>query len=231
MVSCFTNTSAEGINYYKYKNFKYTDFDYKSVAIKYYIGKKAKAVVPTKIKGKKVVLVNLTRAKGLKQIRIPRYVKFIDLAGNRSLVKVTISKKNKNFSVKNNMILNKKKTKLVSVLGGYEEIRIPETVKTVNGYSFFRSKVKKVIITKNVKLIEDGAFYRSNKLKKIVFEGNTIPKFEWGSLGYTNDKNFYVKNKKLAKKLLKELKGKVNVYAHIYVGKKLFCEKKLEEVS
>jgi hypothetical protein len=196
------------------------------VSIKYYIWKKSKAVVPTKIKGKKVVLVNLTRAKGLKQIRIPRYVKLIDLAGNKSLVKATISKKNKYFSVKNNMILNKKKTKLVSILGGYDEIRIPETVKVVGGYSFFRSKVKKVTITKNVKIIKTGAFERCKKIEEIIFEGDDIPRIEEFP-GFSNNINFYVKNKELAEKLLNELEGKEYVYAHIYVGDELIYSKEI----
>jgi hypothetical protein len=227
MSTTITN-KAEIIKYKKYKDFKYTTFDYKSVGIYYYVGKKKKVIVPTKIKGKKVVSVSLIRAKNLKQIKIPRYVKYIDLAGNKSLVKVTISKKNKYLSVTNNMVLNKKKTKLISVLGGYEEIRVPKTVKTLAGYAFDRSKVTRIIMTDNVKVIKSSAFGESKKLKEMIFKGNHIPKIEERALGYTKDIIFHVKNKELAEKLLTELRGKDSLYAHIYVGNELLYEEQID---
>ena len=148
VLSNISIAQAETIKYEKYKKFKYVYADWKSVNIKYYTGKKSNISIPEKINGIKVRYVNLIKAKNLKKINISRYVKGVDLSGNRKLKKVTISSKNKYLSVSNNMVLNKKKTKLLSVLGGYDEIIIPKTVKKIGNCSFYRSKVKKITITK-----------------------------------------------------------------------------------
>lgn len=225
-VSCSGTANGEVIVYKKYKDFKYVREGDDQIGIYYYNGKKSKAVVPAKIKGVKVDTVNLIRAKGLKRIRLSRYVKYTYLAKVRSLKKVTVDPRNKHLSVKNNMVLNKKKTKLISVLGGYDVIRIPETVRTMEVASFYKSNIKKVIITKNVKRIE-SPFQDCKKLETIVFEGNAIPKIREESFGHSEHINFYVKTETLAKKLLRKLRGKQNIVAHIYVGDKLIYEEQL----
>lgn len=225
-VSCSGTANAEVIVYKKYKDFKYVREGDDQIGIYYYNGKKSKAVVPAKIKGIKVKIVSLTRAKGLKRIRLPRYAKHIGLSEIPSLKKVTVDPRNKYLSVKNNMVLNKKKTKLISVLGGYDVIRIPETVRTMEVASFYKSNIKKVIITKNVKRIE-SPFQDCKKLETIVFEGNAIPKIREESFGHSEHINFYVKTETLAKKLLRKLRGKQNIVAHIYVGDKLIYEEQL----
>lgn len=221
------SAQAEVISYKKYKDFKYTKPAYNEISIKIYNGKKIKAVVPEKIKGIKVTCVNLVRAKNLKQIKLSRYVKDACLSKNKALKKVTLSKKNKYLSVKNNMVLNKKKTKLISVLGGYDEIKTPQCVKIVGNCSFYESKVKKVTITKNVKKL-CTAFVGCRKLEDVVFEGNSIPNIEDGT--FWSDINFHVKSKKIADELIKEMEGMQNVNAHIYVDNELVIEKKLERV-
>lgn len=229
IISCTASTQAEVIHYKKYKNFKYLMSAYNAIAIKYYNGKKAKVTIPEKIKGVKVRYVKLTRAKYMKEIKISRYVKEVRLSGNKQLKKVTISKKNKYLCDKNNMVLNKKKTKLMSVLGGYDEIKTPKTVKTLEINSFSRSKVTKVVLTKNVKKIKSTAFNCCKKLKEVVLEGDSIPKINENAFySASNNINFYVKNKELAEKLLKELDGKRNFYVHIYVGDELVLEKQIE---
>lgn len=224
-VSCCGTANAEVIVYKKYKDFKYVR-EGKWAGIYYYNGKKSKAVVPAKIKGVKVDSVNLIRAKGLKRIRLPRYAKHIGLSEIPSLKKVTVDPKNKYLSVKNNMVLNKKKTRLVSVLGGYEVIKIPKTVKTLESASFYKSNIKKVIITKNVKRIE-SPFQDCEKLETVVFEGNSIPQIREKTFGDCEHVNFYVKTEKLAEKLLRKLRKKHNIVAHIYVGDKLIYEEQL----
>ena len=228
IIFCTAPTQAEVLHYKKYKNFKYEKFDYKSINIRYYIGKKKKVFIPEKIKGIKVRHVNLIRAKYLKEIKISRYVKDVCLSRNKQLKKVTISKKNKYLCVKNNIVLNKKKTKLISVLGGFDEIQVPKSVKRIENGSFYRSKVHKVVITKNVTKIDRSAFSYTKKLKEVIFEGYSIPQIgEWAFDSGSNI-NFHVKNKELAEKLLKELEGKNNLYAHIYVGDELVLEKQIE---
>ena len=221
-------TQAATIKYKRYKNFKYEFFDYKSIGIRYYTGKKSTVTIPEKIKEKKVRYVFLIKAKNFKKIKLSSYVKDVHLARNRKLKKVTINKKNKYLCVKNNIVLNKKKTKLVSVLGGYDEITVPMTVKRLGNSSFCGSKIKKLTITKNVEEIEPSTFTGCKKLKTIIFEGDSIPKIGFTSFGdYLNELNFYVKNEQLVEELINELNGKYDLNAHIYVGNKLVCEKEI----
>ena len=224
LVSSGLPVRGEIIHYKRYKDFKYIKSDYKSINVRYYIGKKKKVSIPEKIKGLKVRYLHLIRAKSLKKIRLSRYVKDALLSRNKNLRKVTKDKRNKYLCVKNNMILNKKKTKLISILGGYEKI------KRVNNCSVYWSKVKKVSITKNVEVIEGETFTDARKLHEIVFEGNRIPKIGDHAIdSYLPEMKFYVKNEKLADDLLKKLEGKTTLAtALIYVGNKLVRVKKIE---
>lgn len=219
---------AEGYDYKKYKNFKYRFIDDDAILIEYYLGKKSKIKVPEKIKGIKVKYVFLKRAKNVKEITIPRYVKDVGLGSIKTLKKIKISKKNKYLSVKNDVVFNKKKTVLVNVLGGYNVITVPETVKKLDIGSFRNSRVKKVIITENVKEIGNSAFEHCYRLKTIVFKGNSIPKISYSALSIDDKMKFYVNNKKLGKKLIKELDGKTGGRAYVYVGNKLVYNKKLK---
>ena len=230
LVSSGLPVRGEVIHYKRYKDFKYEKTDDKSVTIRYYTGKKKQVSVPEKIRGLKVRYLHLIRAKSLKKIRLSRYVKDALLSRNKNLRKVTIDKRNKYLCVKNNMILNKKKTKLISILGGYEKIKIPKCVKRLKNCSFYWSKVKKVIITKNVEVIEGETFTDARKLHEIVFEGNRIPKIGDHAIdSYLPEMKFYVKNEKLADDLLKKLEGKTTLTtALIYVGNKLVRVKKIE---
>ena len=223
-------TDAEGINYKTCNGFRY-NVDGKE--INYYVGKKTTATIPAKIEGEKVRDVFLYKAPNLKKLKVSRYVKTIVVARNKKLKKVTIDKRNKYITVSNNCILNKKKTKLLSVLGGYKEIRVPETVKVIDGTPFLGSNVSKIIITKNVKKVTFGAFSKCFKVKEIVFEGDKLPpnmegwpSRNWGSK-LENSMKFYVKNETLADKLLEKIDGKSDLYAKVYVGDKLVREKQL----
>lgn len=150
-LSAFTNANAEDIYLEKYKSFEYTQYYDNKVGIFKYNGKKTKVTIPAKIKGLKVSTVSLLKAKNLKSIKLSRYVKIAYLAEIKTLKKVKVDKRNKYLSVKNNMVLNKKGTRLVTVLGGYDKITVPKSVKIVDVASFADSKVKKVTFQKNVK--------------------------------------------------------------------------------
>ena len=228
-LSTFINIYAEEVNWEKYKSFKYTEMTDTEVGIFYYNGKKTKITIPAKIKGLKVSTVNILKAKGLKSIKLSRYVKIVYLAKNRTLKKVTVDKKNKYLSVKNNMVLNKKGTKLKTVLGGYDEITVPKSVKTVEVASFSGSKVKKVTFQKNVKKI-NSPFTNSKKLEKIVFKGNSIPKIKEESFGHVDNLDFHVNSKKLADDLLEELRDNQFLYVRIYVDNELIHEEQLKWV-
>lgn len=218
------------IHYYeKYKGFKYRLSEVDWLCIEYYTGKKTKVKVPAKIKGTKVREIYLKKAKNLKEITIPRYVKYVELGRIKTLKKVKVSKKNKYLSVTDNIVLNKNKTKMIGVLGGYSKITVPKTVTTIKGNAFYDSRVKKVIITDNVNNIENSSFENVDKLKTIVFKGNTIPKIEENAFSIDNTIKFYVNSKELADELIKELDGKLGTRAHIYVGDELIYNKKIKK--
>ena len=206
-LSVFMNVSAEDIYLEKYKTFEYSQSYDNKVGIFKYNGKKSKITVPAKIKGLKVRTVNLLKAKNLKTIKLSRYVKIVYLAKIKTLKKVKVDKRNKYLSVKNNMVLNKKGTRLITVLGGYDKITVPKSVKTVDVASFADSKVKKVTFQKNVKKI-DSPFTNCKKLTDIIIKGNKIPKIKEASFGHVDSLDFHVNSKKLADKLLEELREK-----------------------
>lgn len=231
IIMSFTSIHAASLDLKKYGNFKCQDAMYGSVSIRYYTGKKTSISIPEKLGGRKVTGISLLKASNVKKIKLSKYIKNVCLSRNRSLKKVTIDKENKYISVKNNIVLNKKKTKLLSVLGGYEDITVPKTVKILENGSFFKSKVKKVTIYKNVKRIKPNTFSECKKLKKIIIKGNSIPKIEEAVMcGSRKNIRFYVDNADLGKKLLKELKNKADLNAKVYVGNKLILEKKINLV-
>lgn len=64
----------------------------------------------------------------------------------------------------------------------------------------------------------------------IIIKGNKIPKIKEVSFGHVDSLNFHVNSKKLADKLLEELRGKQYIYARIYVDNELIHEEQLKWV-
>lgn len=167
--------NAAGITYNKYKDFVYTDYNALSdgtteevVRVTNYKGKKTKITVPAEINGKKVTVMNgFKNAKKVKSIHIPKYVMMVRVSELPNLKKVTISKENKWFTVKNNLILNKKKTVLISSPGGKNNPTIPNSVKRIGHLAFVDSTIKKVMLGKNVTRIVGSAFEGCKKLAEV----------------------------------------------------------------
>ncbi len=105
---------------------------------------------------------------GIKTINFGKPLKTItgeSFALPSGLKKITVAKGNKYFTVKDNVLFNKKKTKLVyfpynKKLSKYT---VPKSVKTVGRYAFFYNATKKVVVPASVKTVEEGAF--------MVFQG------------------------------------------------------------
>ncbi len=105
-----------------------------------------------------------------------------------------------------------------------KEIHFPNRLKFIEWKAFYHCpKLKKVSLPKNMVRIGIGAFLGCNKLKEIrIACRKKAPNFKSYSLSRTAlGLKFYVKNKKVAKSLKKNLKGSGVRKAKIYIGKKL----------
>ena len=100
----------------------------------------------------------------VESITIPSSVKYIGenaFAYTRELKKITVDKNNKYFVVKNNVLYNKDKTRLIKYASekDYTEFVVPDTVKTIDDYAFCSApKLKKITIGNNVEHINEAIF-------------------------------------------------------------------------
>lgn len=165
----FTAVGAAEINYSKYKGFVYTDFDASDgcVWITNYKGNKTKTTIPKKIKGKKVE--SISHYGKIKRLHIPDGITALYIAKAKNLKKITVNKTNKKYSVKNNLLLNKKKTVLYGCPRGNSNPKIPKTVVTIGSDAFYGAKFEKISLPKNVKTIELRAFSHCKNLTDIKF--------------------------------------------------------------
>lgn len=225
---CGENTRAEITKYEEYKRFVYTEYNDSSVIIKNYKGKKKKVSVPSKINDKKVIEVSgLKNAGKLERIHIPAPVEYIRISQAPALKKVTISKKNKKYKAKKNLVINKKGTVVYSCVGTINYVIIPSTVKKIYHQAFVGARLKTVNLGKKVKTVDTYAFWNCKKLSKVVIN-NTKNAPTIGDFAFYHAKKgikFYVKNETVAKQLKKNLKSTGVVNAKIYVGKKLIYDK------
>lgn len=217
---CGETPKAAITKYEEYQGFVYTEYNDSSVVIKNYKGKKKKVSVPSKINGKTVIQISgLINAKKIEKIHIPATVEFIRISQAPALKKVTISKNNKNYKAKKNLVLNKKGTVVHSCVGTLQNVIIPDNVKKIYHQAFVGSKMKTVTFGKKVKTVDTYAFKNCKKLSKVVII-NTKKAPRFGESAFSNAKKgikFYVKNETIAKQLKKNLKNTGAVNAKIYV--------------
>ena len=184
-----------------------------------YKGTKREVTIPTEIDGMRVTAVySLSRAKNLRTLHIPNGVEVHwALAKAPKLKKITVSKSNRRYSVKNNALLNKKGNVLLGYPGGYSTLKVPDSVTYING-EFYGSRFKRIKLGKNVKkiggvtfaenkgletlvldkkvqIIEGDAFRSCKKLKKVVL-GKSVRKIGYAAFdGCDKLKVIYIYNK------------------------------------
>ncbi len=159
-----------------YKNREHNGFTYfligKEITITGYVGNKTKITIPKKIKGYEVVDIDLqgkgASLKGVTRVHIPN--KF-SIGGGwayaKDLKKITFNKSNKNYSVKNNLVLNKKGTEIRCCPGGLKKIKMPNSVKVVDGFN--SRDITKISFGKNATRVKQYAFASCEKLKTVEF--------------------------------------------------------------
>lgn len=175
-------SNAEIISRRTWKGFVYTGFpevpeekkEDCRITILNYTGNKKELTIPTEIKGMKVVeVISLSKAKNLTTLHIPNGVEVRYAIGDApKLKKITVQKNNSKYSVKNNLLLNKKGTVLLGCPGGYTTLKVPNSVKKIQSECCYGMKLKKIEFGKNVKRIDNVAFYECNNLKEITINKN-----------------------------------------------------------
>ncbi len=175
LISSFSISASAGAvpKRYKYKGFVYSFCGKNKVSIGGYVGNKKKITIPTKIKKYKVVKLDLYGRpgtfKGVEQIHYPNRFNIGSLGLAKQLKKVTVNKSNPKYSTKNNLLLNKKGTRVESCPGGLKSVKIPDSVKTIGVTSFHNGNLTKVEFGKKVKMVDLSAFNSCLKLKVIKF--------------------------------------------------------------
>lgn len=243
-----TTTYADEYDCKKYKDFVYVDDEmyFDGIAVINYTGKSKKIAIPSKIDGKDVTLVfGFEKAKTVKTIKIPATVASLYVTEAPALKKVIINKNNENYIFKDNLVLDKKGDILKSCPGGLVNVTVPGYIKEISRSAFSGSKkLKSVTVKQGIKVIPDS-FENCKKLETVKlpiglkelnksFDGcerlakvtigntKTVPKIRKDTFDDTKTGiSFFVKNKKLAEQLKKNLKKSGASKANIYVGKKL----------
>lgn len=103
-----------------------------------------------------------------------------------------------------------------------KKLSLPLSLECIEEKAFYGSGIAKLSIPGKVGTIGEEAFKSCKNLKSLTLEGKKkMPVFAKGSFrGARSGIRFYVKNRKMAKQLKKNLKGTMVKKAKIYVGKK-----------
>lgn len=175
-------TKAEVVYEAKWNGFTYSSFyeeefgiySHSRISIDNYEGDARELTIPRKIKGRTVMEVNsLYGAKNLRTLHVPNGIEVrYALASAPKLKKITISRKNRKYKVKNNALLNKKGTKLLGYLGGYKTVKVPDSVIAVDDMSCWYADFTKIQWGKNTKRIGRGAFECNRGLRTLVVNKN-----------------------------------------------------------
>ena len=132
----------------------------------------------------------------LKSAHIPASVTEIGISpfgGSYNLEEITVAEDNQNYCSYEGVLFNKDKTELIQYPGGSgTEYTIPDSVETVNVYSFVYCcyYFEKVIIPDSVKVIDSYAFTGCISLKEVTI-GNGIEVINEGAFYETSISDVY----------------------------------------
>ena len=198
-----------------------------------------------KFKWKKLKSVNISENSSLKSlygffdcpslqsVYIPKSVTNLGFSfTNCPNLKMTISKDNPKYKMRNTRYLcSKNGKKVYSYFGKQKNVTPPKGVITLQSVYCDNNYIKSVTIPSTVKTIECFTFSGCKNLSKVIIKNKKkSPKiskerpYNVKDEVFENTKKgikFYVKNKKVANSLKKQLKGSGVRKAKIYVGKTL----------
>ena len=167
----------------------------------------------------------------LKSVYIPASVKSIGFKNCPNL-KMTVSKDNPKYKMRNTRYLCSKNGKTAyEYFGKQKSVTIPKGITALYGTYSDNKYIKKVTIPSSVKTIKGYTFSNCKGLSKVIIKNEKkAPKISKKTRYNITDKvfentkkgiKFYVKNKKVAKSLKKQLKGSGVRNAKILIGKKV----------
>lgn len=158
-------TSAEIFHYGIDNGFKYNSHVKRHVYIINYVGKKRNVTIPKKVDGLKVK--SMDGFGRIEKLHIPAGVEVSNLPYAKKLKKITVSKKHKKYSVRNNLLLNKKRTTLISSLKNNKNPIIPKSVKRIGDKAFASSKIKEFTLPDHINSINNAIFVDCKKLESV----------------------------------------------------------------
>lgn len=124
----------------------------------------------------------------VKKVTFPKSLKYINafsFYNCKSISAFKVVSENAKFSAANGVLFNKNKSTLIAYPSGLKvaEYSLPKSVKTVSKYAFMNSKLKKIVLDKNLNTIGDCAFFNCKKLKSITIP-KSVKKIGYESFGY-----------------------------------------------
>ena len=159
----------------------------------------------------------------LKSIHVPASVTDIGISNCPNL-KMTVSKDNPKYKMRNTRYLCSKNGKIAyEYFGKQKSVTVPKGITVLYGTYSGNKYIKKATIPSSVKTIKTFTFTNCKGLSKVIIKNkNKSPKIAKESFdGTKKGIKFYVKNKRVAKSLKKQLKGSGVKKAKILVGKKV----------
>lgn len=113
----------------------------------------------------------------LREIKLPKSLSLVQWSCFErcpQLVKVTLPKSNRDFTVCQGALLSKDKRQLVWVFSGRKDIKIPDTVNTIETYAFSNSQVAEVQLGKNIVNLEEHCLEGKKLMNVTVDKNNSV---------------------------------------------------------
>lgn len=168
IVSLLTNffASAEIYHYGVDNGFKYHSDVPEYVNIINYVGKKKKVTIPTEIEGVKVK--SMLGYGKIEKLHIPKGVEVENLSSAKKLKKVTVASGHEKYTVRNNILFNKNKTKLIYAARNIKKVKIPITVTKFERDAFANTKICKFKMPIQADFLSSDMFKGCKSLKEVT---------------------------------------------------------------
>lgn len=149
-----------------------------------------KAVIPNGVK--ELTPYAFAACPKLTEVKLPAKLKTLNVLAfdkSEAISKFTISSKSANFKTKQGLLLSKNSQKLVWAAPAIKKIIIPKGVKKLEDNALFATKATKVVIPKSVREIGRGALTGKDIEKIELKKGNKVYKMDGGSIYNKSDKS------------------------------------------
>jgi len=172
IVSLLTNSfvSAEIYHSGEDNGFKYHSDVPEYVNIINYVGKKKTVTIPTEIEG--IEVKSMLGYGKLEKLHVPKGVEVENLHSAKKLKKVTVESGHKKYTVRNNILFNKNKTKLIYAARSIKKPKIPITVTKFEEGAFANTQIRKFKMPIQADFLSSDMFKGCKKLKEVTLHVN-----------------------------------------------------------